>query len=283
MKMKERIVYLEEHAKEIRKLTIEMIGKLGVGHIGGCLSIADVLSVLYFDVMNIDPQNPKMENRDRFILSKGHGGPALYAALALKGYFDKEELNTLNRSNTNLPSHCDMNLTKGIDMTTGSLGQGFSAAIGMALGAKIDSNPCSIFTIIGDGECQEGQIWEAAMLAGNKRLDNIIAFVDYNKMQIDGYIQDINGLEPIEDKWKAFGWYVQNIDGHDISQIIFAIEKAKQIKLQPSMIILNTIKGKGAYFAEAKLGSHNMGVKQDEWMKAIADIESKQGGYHDIK
>ena len=164
----DKIKVLEDTALELRKLTIEMIGKLGVGHIGGCLSICDVLSVLYFDVMNIDPARPNWQERDRLILSKGHGGPALYAALAHRGYFDKSLLDTLNRSNTSLPSHCDMRLTTGIDMTAGSLGQGFSAAMGMALGARMDQNPCTIYTIIGDGESQEGQIWEAAMLAGSR-------------------------------------------------------------------------------------------------------------------
>ena len=272
----EKIKYLEENALELRKLTIEMIGKLGVGHIGGCLSICDVLSVLYFDEMNIDPKNPKWQERDRFILSKGHGGPAVYAALAHKGYFEKELLDTLNCSNTSLPSHCDMTRTTGIDMTTGSLGQGFSAAMGMALGAKMDNNPCYIYTLIGDGESQEGQVWEAAMLAGNKKLDNVIAFTDYNGMQIDGYTSDINSLEPIDDKWRAFSWHTQIIDGHDIEQILDAIEVAKEHKGQPSMIILKTIKGKGAFFAEGQLGSHNMPVTEEMWKEAIAKLEERE-------
>ncbi len=270
---KERIQQLEAKAVELRKSTIEMIGKLGVGHIGGCLSICDVLSALYFDVMKIDPSNKDWQERDRFILSKGHGGPALYAALAHRGYFDIQLLDTLNRSNTNLPSHCDKILTPGVDMTAGSLAQGFSAAIGMALGAKIDKNPCRIFTLIGDGESQEGQIWEAAMLAGSQQLDNVIAFVDYNKMQIDGYTQEVNGLEPLDLKWKAFGWHVQVIDGHDIQQILDSIERADDEKGRPSMIILNTIKGKGAYFAEGLVGSHNMPVTEEMWKKAVAMLD----------
>ncbi|QUI23682.1 transketolase [Vallitalea pronyensis] len=272
----EKIKALEEHAKTLRKLTIEMIGELGVGHIGGCLSICDVLSVLYFDVMAIDPKHPRWQERDRFILSKGHGGPALYAALAHKGYFDKDLLHTLNRSNTNLPSHCDMIRTTGIDMTAGSLGQGFSAAIGMALGARMDHHSCYIYTLIGDGESQEGQIWEAAMLAGSKKLDHVIAFTDYNQMQIDGYTHDINSLEPMDKKWEAFGWHVQVIDGHNIPEIINAIEKAKDQQEKPSMIILKTIKGKGAYFAEGKVGSHNMPVSEEEWKKAIAMLDEKE-------
>lgn len=270
----EQIKYLKEKAREIRKLTLKMIGQLGVGHVGGSLSIADLLSVLYFAVMNIDPAKPGLENRDRFILSKGHGGPALYATLALKGYFAVDELETLNRGNTSLPSHCDMKLTTGIDMTAGSLGQGLSAAVGMAIAAQLDSLPCNIYTVIGDGESQEGQIWEAAMLAANRRLDNLLAFVDYNQMQIDGYTQDVNGLEPLDQKWRAFGWSVQLIDGHDLEQILAAIKKAQTEKSKPSMIILKTIKGKGAYFAEGKLASHNMPVSEGQWKKAIERLDS---------
>jgi len=274
----EKAEYLENTARELRKLTIESIGKLGVGHIGGCLSICDVLAVLYFDVMNIDPDNPKWSQRDRFILSKGHGGPALYAALAHRGYFDKSLLDTLNRSNTSLPSHCDMKLTRGIDMTAGSLGQGFSAAVGMAIGAKIDKNPCKVYAVIGDGESQEGQIWEAAMLAGSRKLNNLIAFTDFNNAQIDGTIDEINSISPLDDKWRAFNWYVQSIDGHDIGAISEAIDKAKKQKDKPSMIILNTIKGKGAYFAEGKVSSHNMPVTEDEYKEAIRRLDEREDG-----
>ena len=260
---------LSQKAKEIRELTIKSIGNLGVGHIGGSLSLCEVIAVLYFDVMNVDPDNPKMEDRDRFVLSKGHGGPALYSALALKGFLDISELDTLNKPNTNLPSHCDMKLTRGIDMSTGSLGQGFSAALGMAVAAKMDKKDFTVYTIIGDGESQEGQIWEAAMLGGGRQLDNIIAFTDYNKMQIDGYIEEVNGLEPLDAKWEAFGWHVQTIDGHNIEAILHAIDTAKKIKGKPSMIILDTIKGKGGYFCENMLGSHNMPVSKEQCKKAI--------------
>jgi transketolase len=228
--MNNKIGMLEEKANEIRKLTIRSIGKLGVGHIGGALSLCEVLSALYFEVMNVDPQNPNMENRDRLVLSKGHGGPALYATLALKGFIPVEELDTLNQPNTHLPSHCDRKLTKGIDMTTGSLGQGFSAATGMAIAAKMDKKDLYIYTIIGDGESQEGQIWEAALCAGSRRLDNLIAFTDYNKMQIDGYTEEICGLEPLDKKWESFGWHVQSVDGHDIKEILYAIDNAKNTK-----------------------------------------------------
>lgn len=266
---------LTQRANDIRKSTIEMIGKLGVGHIGGALSLCEVLSVLYFDVMNVDPEDAQMEERDRFVLSKGHGGPALYATLAMKGFLPMEELDTLNRPNTKLPSHCDRKLTNGIDMSTGSLGQGFSAACGMALAGKMDHRDLYIYSIIGDGESQEGQIWEAAMLAGSKKLDNFIAFTDYNKMQLDGYIEDVNGLEPLDQKWKAFGWHVQSIDGHDIRQIHYAIDNAKETKGKPSMILLNTVKGKGGYFCENQVASHNMTITDDMWKKAV-DMLSKE-------
>ncbi len=274
--MDRNIALLENKAFEIRKLTIQTIGQLGVGHIGGALSLCEVLAALYFEVLNIDPQNSKMENRDRFVLSKGHGGPALYAALALKGFIPMEELDTLNRPNTNLPSHCDMKRTNGIDMSTGSLGQGFSAATGMAVAAKMDKKELNIFTIIGDGESQEGQIWEAAMLAGSRRLDNLIAFTDYNKMQIDGMIEEVNGLEPLDKKWEAFGWHVQTIDGHDIKQILYAIDNAKKLKGKPHMIILNTIKGKGGYFCENSVASHNMPIPEETWKKALEMLNEKE-------
>jgi len=260
---------LELHAKEIRINTLRCIANLGVGHVGGSLSIADILSVLYFDQMNIDPKNPSMPNRDRFVLSKGHGGPAVYSALALKGYFPMELLMTLNQANTNLPSHTDRNKTIGVDMTTGSLGQGFSAAVGMAIAAQIDKSPFHVFAIVSDGESQEGQIWEAAMFAGNRKLDHIIAFTDYNKMQIDGEIGDINDVSPLDKKWEAFNWHVQVIDGHDVIAIKDAILEAKRVMGKPSMIICNTIKGKGAYFAEGQASSHNMPITKEMAEKAI--------------
>lgn len=270
--MSQLVKELEIKANILRSLTIEMIGKLGVGHIGGCMSICDPLAVLYFHEMNIDPKNPQMPDRDRFILSKGHGGPAVYSALAEKGYFEKELLETLNRSNTNLPSHCDMNRTIGIDMTAGSLGQGFSAAMGFAIAAKMDRAEYNVFTIIGDGESQEGQVWEAAMLAGTRKLDNLIAFTDFNNAQIDGPTDEINCIRPLDAKWQAFGWHVQIIDGHDIEAILKAISAAKEAKGQPSMIIMNTIKGKGAYFAEGLVTSHNMPVTEENWTKACGQL-----------
>lgn len=268
---------IEEKAKEIRELTIQAIGQLTVGHIGGAVDLAELLAVLYYHEMNISPANPKWQDRDRFILSKGHGGPALYSVLAMKGYIPKEQLNTLNQPGTSLPSHCDMKRTNGIDMTTGSLGQGFSCAVGMALGAKMDGLPSYIYTCIGDGESQEGQIWEAAMLAASHHLGNLIAFTDYNKMQIDGYIEEINGLYPLDKKWESFGWYVQSVDGHDVEQIVYAIENAKKVKNRPSMILLNTIKGKGCYFCENMLSSHSVkNITEEMWKCAITKLDKEE-------
>lgn len=264
---------LEDKCRHIRRLIINEIGKLGVGHVGGCLSIVESLVVLYYKVMNIDPSIPKMEGRDRFILSKGHAGPALYAVLADKGYFDISELDTLNRPGTNLPSHCDMLKTIGVDMTAGSLGQGISCAVGIAKASKIKRDNASIYSIIGDGESQEGQVWEAALAAAQFKLDNLIAFTDNNRMQIDGNTADIIGVEPIDEKWKAFGWNVVRIDGHDIAAIFNAIREAKKSHGKPSMIVLNTIKGKGVSFIEA-MGSknHSMPVSEEQRIKALEEL-----------
>ena len=248
---------LQKKAMAIRELTMKCIGARGFGHIGGSLDLAEVMSCLYFDHMRVDPKNPNWEDRDRFVLSKGHGGPAVYATLVLKGFFPEEELLTLNQPGTHLPGHCDRKLTTGIDMSTGSLGQGFSVAVGMALAAHLDKRDVKVYTIIGDGESQEGQIWEAALLAGSRRLDNLIAFTDYNKMQIDGTIEEINGLYPLDKKWESFNWDVQVVDGHNCRAISLAIDNAKKIQGRPHMIILNTIKGKGTSQWENKVSCHN--------------------------
>lgn len=272
MKMTEK--QLKDLAKEVRVNVMHSIGNLGVGHIGGCLSIVDVLVDLYYEHMNIDPKNPKMEGRDRLVVSKGHAGPAVYAILTQKGFFPKEQLLTLNQGGTDLPSHCDMNRTTGIDMTTGSLGQGFSCAVGVAVGSKIRKDNAKIYAIIGDGESQEGQIWEAAMYASQMKLDNLIAFTDYNKMQIDGLIEEVNGLAPLDKKWEAFGWNVYTVDGHSFKEIDKAIDKAKKQKGKPTMIILNTIKGKGVKFVEeAGTGNHNMPITKEQMENAIEEIK----------
>lgn len=259
-------------AKEIRKQTIWMIGNLGVGHIGGSLSIVDLLSVLYQKVMRIDPAHPDWDQRDMLVLSKGHAGPALYATLALKGYFPLSDLANLNQGGTNLPSHCDRTKTKGIDMTTGSLGQGLSAACGLAYAKRLDGNDCYVYAIIGDGESQEGQNWEAAMFGAHQKLDHLIAFTDYNKMQIDGTTDQILDLGDIEGKWNSFGWHTQRIDGHDLKAIEDAIQTAKTTQGKPSMIICDTIKGKGASFCEGKVTNHNMAYDLDVAHAAINEL-----------
>ena len=264
--------YLKNQAKEIRKMTIEEIATLGSGHIGGAMSIVDILALLYFHRMKVDPQNPRWEERDQLVVSKGHSGPAVYATLALKGYFPKDWLTTLNKGGTSLPSHCDRNKTPGIDMTTGSLGQGFSAAIGIALGLKIDKKASTVYTIIGDGESQEGQIWEGALLAGYQKLSNLIAFTDNNKQQLDGYTKDILEMGDLAAKWKTFGWFTQEVNGHDITAMDGAIEKALAEKERPSMIVLNTIKGKGCSFAEGIEKNHSMIFDMEKAKEAIAAL-----------
>lgn len=261
-------------AKEIRALTIECIASIGQGHIGGSLSIVDALTVLYYKHMNVDPKNPKMEGRDRLVVSKGHAGPGVYATLAHKGYFSKEELLTLNRFGTNLPSHCDMNKTPGVDMTAGSLGQGLSCACGMALGSKLSQDNAYIYCIIGDGESQEGQIWEASIFAAHEKLDNLIVMLDYNKLQLCGYTEDVMSIHDPAKKWESFGFYVQSIDGNDINAVDAAITNAKQNKGKPSMIVLNTIKGKGFSYSEnAGIDNHSMPISTEILQKAKEELK----------
>jgi transketolase len=265
----EELKELKKRANEVRKLTLEAIGTVGEGHIGGTLSIVDVLTVLYFKYMNIDPHDVGKENRDRLVLSKGHAGPALYSTLCLRGYFGADLLKTLNQGGTTLPSHCDMNLTPGIDMTTGSLGQGISTAIGLALGNRLNGNNHIVYLILGDGESDEGQVWEGAMAAAHFALSNIIAFTDYNKMQIGGTTDEIMNLGDIDAKWNAFGWFTQHVNGHDYEQLSRAIEAALKETEMPSMIILDTIKAKGACFAEGDFNSHYMPVEKKTIQEAI--------------
>ena len=261
---------------DIRCDVLKSIGHLGVGHIGGCLSLVEVLAVLYFEAMNIDPENPKMPGRDRLICSKGHAGPAVYAALANRGFFSKDLLLTLNRGGTRLPSHCDMNLTPGIDMTTGSLGQGFSCAAGAALGSKLENDGATIYTIIGDGESQEGQIWEAAMFAAAKKLGNLVGITDYNKLQIDGTVAQVNDIAPLDQKWAAFGWNVINVeDGNNTEQISVALKQAKANRTseKPTMVILNTKKGCGVKWIEdLGPGNHNTNITEEQADAAIKEI-----------
>ncbi len=250
------VLELNEFCKESRKLTINQIASLGLGHIGGSFSMIEVLAVLYKKVMNIDPKNPQMIGRDRFVLSKGHCGPGLYTVLAQMGYYDESHLYTLNKPGTILPSHVDMLKTPGIDMSTGSLGQGLSCAVGMAKASKIAKDGAYIYALVGDGECQEGQIWEAAMTAKQYVLDNLITFIDVNKAQCDDWTDVIISMRDIKEKWASFGYFTQEVDGHDVAEIYEAIERAKGTKGVPSVILLNTIKGKGSNTLES-LGSKN--------------------------
>ncbi len=266
---------LKDKSKHIRRLTMKELGNIGVGHVGGCLSIVEALVVLYYKEMNIDPSNPDMPGRDRFILSKGHAGPALYAVLADRGYFDISLLDTLNQPGTSLPSHCDMLRTKGIDMTAGSLGQGISCAVGMAKASKILKDGARIYCMIGDGESQEGEVWEAAMAAAHFKLDNLTVFTDCNKLQIDGTTREVMSLDPLCGKWESFGWNVIDVkDGHAIEEIHAAITAAKSNTGKPSMILLNTVKGKGVSFIEAMgAKNHNTPISGEQTILALKELE----------
>jgi transketolase len=265
----EKIQELKSISRSIRRHIIEMTTEAGSGHPGGSLSGADILTALYFHVMKVDPQNPDWPDRDRFVLSKGHAAPVLYAALAEKGYFPKEELLKLRKLGSMLQGHPDMKGTPGVEMSTGSLGQGLSAANGMALAAKLDGKSYRVFALLGDGECQEGQIWEAAMTAAHYKLDNLTAFVDHNGLQIDGPIEDVMSPESIQEKFKAFGWHVVDIDGHDFEQIIDAVEEAKSTKGKPTAIVAKTVKGKGVPFMENEAGWHGKAPSKEQAEEAL--------------
>ena len=263
---------LKDIARNIRKDIVSMIHMSKSGHPGGSLSAVEILTALYFDEMNIDPNNCKMEDRDRFVLSKGHAAPVLYATLAHKGYFDREELKGLRKINRMLQGHPDMKGTPGVEMSTGSLGQGFSVACGMAMASKLDNAPWRVYTLLGDGEVQEGIVWEAAMSAAHYKLDNMVAFLDYNGLQIDGKTEDVMNIGPIVDKFKAFGWNVIEIDGHDFDQIFAALDMAKETVGKPTMIIAKTIKGKGVSFMENQAGWHGKAPNDDEYAQAMAEL-----------
>lgn len=274
----DRTKELTRFACQIRLETMKEFRALGFGHIGGAMSIIDLLAVLYGEVMRIDPQNPGLEDRDWLIMSKGHAGPALYATLALKGFFPVSDLQTLNQPGTNFPSHCDRNKTRGVDMTTGSLGQGMSTAIGVALGNRLDGRKSCTYLVLGDGECNEGQVWEGALFAAHRKLSNLIAFIDCNKKQLDGYTKDVCDLGNLAAKFSEFNWFTQEIDGSDAGQIYLAIEKAKAQQDQPSMIVLNTIKGKGCDFAESALMNHHMFFTREQADAVIAALETELEG-----
>ena len=274
MLSKEREKELKIYSKKIQIETIKMIASLGVGHLGGSLSITDALAVLYGTQMKIDPKNPKWEERDWFVCSKGHAGPAVYAALAMKGYFPMSELDTLNRPGTRLPSHCDRLKTPGIDMTTGSLGQGASTAAGIALAHQMNKKSNKIFLMLGDGEIDEGQVWEMALFAGTKKLNNLIAFVDYNKLQLDGPTCEICDVGNVAKKFEDFGWYAQDIDGHDVQAINSAIDNARSQHEKPSMIVLNTVKGNGWSTVANKSSCHNVTISPAQEEEALGEMNA---------
>jgi len=262
-------------AAEIRISTLETLGAFGSGHIGGAMSICDTLAVLYGGELRHDPENPGWLQRDRLVLSKGHAGPALYSALALRGFFPHEWLQTLNEGGTSLPSHCDMTKTPGVDMTTGSLGQGMSTAIGIALGARLNAWDSYTYLILGDGECDEGQVWEGAIFAPHHKLSNLIAFVDNNKKQLDGTTDEVMNLGDLGAKFNAFGWFTQTVNGHDVDAVKAAIQAAKLETARPSAIILDTIKGYGCTFAENAASNHSMPCAKEDVEAAIAAIRQK--------
>ena len=245
------------------------------GHPGGSLSAADIFTYLYFKEMNVDPKNPDWKDRDRFILSKGHCCPSLYATLALKGYFDWSELTSLRHVGSMLQGHPDMKGTPGIDMSTGSLGQGISAACGMALAAKIDNKAYRTYTVLGDGEVEEGQVWEAAMFASHNKLDNLVVIVDQNGLQIDGTVEEVAGIEPLDKKFESFGFEVIKIDGHDFKQIESAFKKAKTIKGKPTAILAKTIKGKGVSFMENQVSWHGTAPNKEQYEQATAELQAE--------
>ncbi len=273
--MENNLIQCERFVIEIRIATLRELEKRGFGHLGGCMSIADLIGVLYDQVLHVDPTNPNDPDRDWLVCSKGHAGPVIYAALALKGFFPVEWLETLNQPGTHLPSHCDRTKTPGIDMTTGSLGQGISMAEGIALGNKLDQRNNYTYCIIGDGESEEGQVWEAVMLASQLKLDHLILFVDNNHEQLDGQVSTINNLEPFSEKFESFGWRTYCCDGHDCGSILNAINCSKKTKGKPIVIILDTVKGKGCPFAIGK-PNHHMQIPQKDAEEAILLLRKQE-------
>ncbi len=270
----EKLNRLKKIATELRLDIIEEVHSAKSGHPGGSLSIADIITYLYYEEMNVDPKNPNWADRDRFVLSKGHTAPALYAVLAEKGYFPKEELKKLRQVDSFLQGHPDMKITPGVDMTTGSLGLGISAACGMALAAKIDGKDYRTYAILGDGETEEGQVWEACMFAAHYKLDNLCILVDLNGLQIDGPIAEVMNPAPHDEKLKAFGFHVITIDGHDFDQIAAAYAEAKTVKGKPTAIVANTVKGKGVSFMENQVSWHGAAPNDEQYEQAIAELKA---------
>lgn len=263
-------------ANKVRQLIIEGVFNAKSGHPGGSLSAADIFTYLYFKELNVDPKNPKWADRDRFVLSKGHCCPGLYAALAIKGYFSEDEIKSLRHIGAMLQGHPDMKGTPGVDMSSGSLGQGVSAACGMALAAKMDNASYRVYAMLGDGECEEGQVWESAMFAAHHNLDNLCYIVDFNGLQIDGKVSDVAGLEPLDKKFESFGFEVIKICGHCFNQIEEAFEKAKSVKGKPTVIIAETVKGKGVSYMEDQVGWHGKAPNQEQYELALNELKEQQ-------
>lgn len=265
-------------AVRLRQHVVRMVGKAGSGHPGGSLSAADIMAVLYFHELRVDPRRPEWPDRDRFILSKGHAAPILYAALAEKGFFPVEELNSLRHLGSRLQGHPDHLRLPGVEMSTGSLGQGLAIGNGLALAGKIDKKTYRVYVLLGDGECQEGMVWEAGMAAAHYKLDNLVAIVDHNGLQIDGPVEQVMSPEPMAPKWEAFGWQVQSVDGHNPSALAEALETARQVKNKPSMIIAETVKGKGVSFMENQVQWHGTAPKGDQLEQALKELN----GFHAV-
>lgn len=276
--MERDIQKLTEVTKTIRQDIIKMLTESASGHPGGSLSAVEILTALYFSEMKVDSSNPRWEDRDRFVLSKGHGAPVLYAVLAEKGFFDKKHLSTLRQVGSILQGHPNMNDTPGVDMSTGSLGQGLSASNGMALAGKLDNKSYRVFALLGDGELEEGQVWEAAMTAAHYKLDNLTAFIDYNGLQIDGPVEEVMNPAPVGDKFRAFGWNVIEIDGHSFEEIFSAIDSAKDMKGKPTVIVAKTVKGKGVSFMENSVGWHGTAPSKDQCEAALKEIGGAVNG-----
>ena len=272
---KAKITELKKRAANVRMSAVTAVHSAASGHPGGSLSIADVLTLLYFEVMNIDPKDPKKADRDRFVLSKGHCSPALYGVLAERGFFPKEDIKTFRKTGSYLQGHPDMKAIPGVDMSSGSLGQGVCCANGMALAGKIDNKDYRVYTILGDGELEEGQVWEAAMYAAHYKLDNLTAFVDFNGLQIDGNVADVLSPLPIDEKFKAFGWNVIVCDGHDFEAMLSAINEAKATKGKPTVIILKTVKGKGVSFMENNPAWHGSAPNDEQYAQAIEELKKE--------
>ena len=272
--MKPDIKELKKKAIEIRKDILKMLNAAGSGHTGGSLSIVEILVALYYYALKNDPKNPKWKERDRFLLSKGHACPALYACLAEKGYFNKEDLMTLRKMGSQLQGHPQLGLP-GIEISSGSLGQGLSIANGIGLAARLDKSDIRIYCLMGDGETNEGQVWEAAMTASHYKLDNICAIIDFNKLQIDGFCCDVKDMVSYVDKWKDFGWNTIETDGHDVEKLMDAFDKAKTAKEEPTVIIAHTIKGKGVSFIENKVEWHGIAPKKEEYERAIKELDEE--------